>query len=166
MGAIGFREAPAGRLSVPDVPLFPTRHLSVDQPHGPPDQAPTWVEIMGAMAEARRALDQALAGAREPQERARLEDDAQRFAYGEATFDLHDHLLRAVASDRAADRAGARRELAQADAAANRLRGMRDVVQVAASHANARDGLDASHVERTLAWWRARLASGKREQTQ
>jgi len=161
IGAFAYGGVPAGRLTAPGVPLFPLKHLPFDQRHGPPNDAPTWVETMGAMREARQALDAALAGCRDPLERTRLEDDARRFAYGEATFALYDHLVRTAERDRAADRAGAERELALADSAASRLRGMRDVVQVAASHANARDGLDASHVEPTLAWFHARYRGSR-----
>jgi len=156
-GAVGTSGTPAGRLTMPGAALFPMRHLPFDRRHGPPDDAPTWVEVTGAMGEARQSLDRALAGCRDPLERARLEDDARRFAYGEATFALYDHLLRTIERDRAADRGGALRELALADSAARRLEMMRDVVQVAASHANARDGLEASHVGPALAWWHARL---------
>jgi hypothetical protein len=160
VGAFAYGGVKAGRLTVPNVPLFPLRHLPPDRRHGPPNDAPTWVETMSAMGEARRALDAALAACRDALERARLKDDARRFAYGEATYALYDHLVRTVERHRAGDRAGAERELALADSAAIRLRTMRDVVQVAASHANARDGLDASHVEATLAWWRERLGAG------
>jgi hypothetical protein len=159
-GAFGYSGAPAGRLTLSSAPLFPLRHLTYVERHGPPNDAPTWLETLAAVREARAALDAALAACRDPLERARLKDDERRFAYGEATFALYDHLLRLVAHDRAADRAGAARELALADSAASRLRAMRDVVQVAASHANARDGLDASHVEPTLAYFHARYRTG------
>jgi hypothetical protein len=160
VGAFAYGGSPAGRLAAPGVPLFPLQHLPFDQRHSPPNAAPTWVETMTAMREARQALDHALATCRDSLERVRLADDAQRFAYGEATFALYDHLIRTAERDRAADHTGAARELALADSAASRLRTMRDVVQVAASHANARDGLEASHVEATLAYFHARYRAG------
>jgi hypothetical protein len=161
IGAFGFSGAPAGRLTAPDAPLFSLEHLRYDQRSAPANGAPSWQETMDAMRRARQALDAALAACRGPLERARLLDDERRFAYGEATFALYDVLLRVAGRDRAGDRVGMRRELAAADSLADRLRAVRDLVQVASSHANARDGLEASHVEPTLAYFRARARRGR-----
>ena len=158
IGAFGTGGAPAGRLTAAAMPLFPLAHLGYDRRSAPANSAPSWVETMDAMRRARHELDAALAVCRGPLERSRLLDDERRFAYGEATFALYDRVLRAAGCDRAGDGAGLARELAAADSLAGRLRTVHDLVQVASSHANARDGLDASHVERTLAYFRARVA--------
>ncbi|HET7224200.1 MAG TPA: DUF4838 domain-containing protein, partial [Candidatus Eisenbacteria bacterium] len=71
IGALGSSD-PAGRLTNPALPLMPLAHL----------QPPTWMETLAAMRAARVALDRARALARAPGERARLDDDAARFAYG------------------------------------------------------------------------------------
>jgi hypothetical protein len=50
-----------------------------------------------------------------------------------------------------------RRALTQADSIAARLKAVRDLVQVAGTHADAADGLEASHVAPTLTYFHSRF---------
>lgn len=144
-----------GRLAETRLPVFPLRHLREHAAPDTLDRAASLDEIDQAMAAARRAIDDAgrdLAG----EEHARIAEVERRFAYGEAVFQLYSSLIRTAAAHRAGDGDGARRAFAVAATAAGRLRGIHDLVQVAASHANAADGLEASGVVTTYDYF-ARL---------
>jgi len=158
IGALGASN-PGGRLLNPATTLMPFRHLRLDAAPGEP---PSWPEIMAAMGAARRALDEAGARISSPDQRARWSDDAARFAYGERTFELWDAVLRlgrAVRGDATLDVGAA---LADADSAAAALRLMRDVVHGAGEHADAVDGLEASHVAPALAEFHRRFGHARR----
>ena len=146
---------PGGRLSDPRLPVFALRHLRQSPSPDTQDRAPSLDEIDRAMAAARRTLDEAsegLAG----EERARIAEVERRFAYGEATFALYSSLIRTALAHRARDGDAARQHFAVAEDAARRLRRVGDLVQVASSHANAVDGLEASGVRPTFDYF-ARL---------
>jgi hypothetical protein len=99
-----------------------------------------------AMRGARAALDSARAACGDSTEALRLDEEAHRFAYGEATLDFHTALLTLYTLHRQGDAQGARAQWPLLEAAAGRLREMRDVVQVSASHANAADGFEATRL--------------------
>ena len=158
VGAFGTTGAVGGRLADPRFPLFPLQHLQERTVHPAANDAPDLDEIAAAMRAARRALD----AARDPMVVARLREEERRFAYGEAMFSFWEHLIRVAAFHRAGDTAAARREWPAVEAEAVRLRAVHDLVQVAASHANARDGLEASQVVPTYEFFRRRYSSGVR----
>jgi hypothetical protein len=113
------------------------------------------------MADARAALERAHAAVHDPGARARLADDDARFTYGERTFALYDRLLRLARADRGELDIDVRTALADADSLAAALAGVHDLVQAAGEHANARDGLQASHVAPALAWFHMRFRGGR-----
>ena len=160
IGAFGAAGAPRGRLTVRAWPVFTNAHLRAAPAGRAVNSAPAWSEIMAAMSAARRALDRARRLAREPGERARLDADDRRFRYGELTFALYDRVFRLAGADRGTDGTqgvDVRRALAEADSIAAGLRAIRGLVHVAGEHADARDGLEASHVAPTLAYFHERF---------
>jgi hypothetical protein len=159
VGVYGTSGTAGGRLADHRLPVFPLRHLQLDSPAGGAPLAPSLAGMAEAMRGARRELDAARAACRDSLERDRLADDERRFAYGEAMFAFYDHLVRVALQERRGDAAGARREFAGVERAARRLRAVRDLVRVASSHANARDGLEASGVVATYDFFRRRYGS-------
>jgi hypothetical protein len=151
VGAFGTSGAAAGRLTDVRFPLFPLRHL---QPRGERPYGPGVDDIAELMRDARAALDSARTVATDPLVRARIEDDARRFEYGEAMFGFWLGLIRVAGAHRAQDAAAARREWPAVEAAAARLRGVHDLVQVSGRDADARDGLAASQVLPTYEYFR------------
>jgi hypothetical protein len=91
-----------------------------------------------------------------------LRDEAQRFAYGEAMIGFWGGLIRVAALHRAGDAAAARSAWPLVEMEAVRLRAVRELVQVAGSHANARDGLEASGVAPTYEFLRRRYGAAGR----
>jgi hypothetical protein len=147
--------APGGRLSEARFPVFPLRHLRESPAPDTLDRAASLDEIDQAMAAARRSLDEAAAGM-SGDERIRIAEVEGRFAYGEATFALYSSLIRTALAHRARDGDAARRSFTVAEDAVRRLGRVADLVQVASSHANAADGLEASGVRPTFEYF-ARL---------
>jgi hypothetical protein len=134
------------RLTDEGTALFPHDHFHYEAHHPVLNDGPDLVEIMDAMSRARRQIDDALMECQGATERARLVEDERRFAYGEATFRFYYHLVRTAMFYRRGDAPQARRELAAASREASLLESIVDLVQVASSHANAKNGLDASGV--------------------
>ena len=157
IGAFGVAGASQGRLSVRTIPVLPFAHLPYVPAARGANAAPAWSEVMSAMHAARAALDRARGAALTPGERARLDDDEQRFAYGQLTFTLYDCLLSLALADRGQTSIDVPRALAAADSAAAGLERVHDLVQVAGAHSDARDGLEASHVAPTLDYFRRRF---------
>jgi hypothetical protein len=151
--------AAGGRLAQPGARLFPLAHLQPFPTQLSHDQAPSLEEIEAAMRSARAALDRARGLARDPIERSRLDEEERRFAYGEAMFRFDIGLIRTSMGARMGDEKAARAAFAAADSAARVLRGITDLVQVSASHANARDGLEASGVTATYELFRKRYGN-------
>jgi len=152
MGALGSANA-GGRLANAVTPVFPNGHLRADAT----GLGLSWRDIGSAWRTAAGAVAEARALATTPAERARLDDDAARIAYGADTYALWDACVRlglAVRGDASID---TRAALAAADSAAARLRAVHDPVHGAGEHADARDGLDASHVEGALAAFHRRF---------
>ncbi len=152
-----------GRLAQEHLALFPLRHLQERSTPEGPNHAASLDEIDQAVRAARLDIDAALAGGHDPVERARVHDVERRFFYGEAVLSFYSALIRTAAADRARDGNSARRWFARAADAAGRLRAVHDLVQVAASHANASDGLEASGVRATYEYFGRRYGGGARE---
>lgn len=136
-----------GRLDSRTPGLFPLEHLHYEPYHPAINDAPDMVEIVAAMAQARREIDDALLECRDKTERGRLIEDERRFAYGEAMVLFLYHLARTQLFDQRGEEELARHEVIAVEEMAERLRQVVDLVQVAYRHANGKNGLDASQAE-------------------
>jgi hypothetical protein len=132
------------RLTNDSAEIFPYEHLHYEAYHPAQNDGPDVVEIVDAMARARRAMDDALLACANPTERARLLEDERRFAYGEATVGFYYHLVRVALFHRKGDAEQARHELELADRQAAILQGIVDLTQLSGAGTNGKDGLDAS----------------------
>jgi hypothetical protein len=111
---------------------------------GAENAAPKVAEMEQAWRSARHSLDRAKAATRDPAARARLELVERRFEYGRAMFEFYRQILDAALAHHTRRTDVVRERLAIADSLAERLEAITDLVQVSASHANARNGLEAS----------------------
>lgn len=127
--------------------IFNIDHLHYKRHRPTLNDGPDMVEIVAAMHRARGHLDDALITCRDAAEKARLTEDERRFAYGEAMIDFIYHMVRTAMFQRQNDPELARNEFALAERAAAILEKIVDLVQVASSHANARNGLEATTLE-------------------
>jgi len=145
--------AAGGRLAHLQTPVFPLRHLRESKTQFATDDGPDLDEIEAAMRRSRVSLERAWKKARGAHAHDRMEEVRRRFDYGESMISFYAALIRTAVADRARDGDRARAEFAEAAIAARGLRGVTDLVQVSASHANAHDGLEASGVRQTYEYF-------------
>src|SRR5262252_8812261 len=110
---------------------------------------PSLNETMEAMMSANKAIETAIASCHDSLERLRLDEVNRRFQYGRSTYQLYDGLIGTALDRQRGDEQAARSVFRLAVKAADQLQEIHDLVQVASTHANAADGLEASGVKRT-----------------
>lgn len=125
--------------------IFQLEHLHYEAYHPVLNDAPDMVEIVEAMNQARRQIDDALLECSNLQERLRLLEDERRFAYGEAMIRFYYHMVRTGLFQRKNDPEQARREFVLVERQAEILRGVVDLVQVAGTNDKTKNGLDATN---------------------
>lgn len=135
--------------------VFPLDHFHEESLHPSANDAPDLADIDAAMAGVRSDMAGALSEGRDPAERARLEEDAARIDYGDATLAFYSALLRLHErhwSGRAAEAAAYWPAL---EAAATRLRAIRDMTTGAGTHADAADAFQATRLTEVYEKYRA-----------
>ncbi len=120
--------------------------------------------MIAAMQRARREIDAALVECADTVERARLLEDERRFAYGESMFLFYYHLVRLTMFHTRNDETSALREFQYVERFADQLRRITDLVQVASSHANAKDGLDATQATNVYDFFRKKYGTNDADQ--
>ena len=85
----------------------------------------------------------------------------RRFAYGEAMFFFYYHLVRTSIFHRRHNETLARHEFSSVEQFAERLQEITDLVQVSSSHANAKNGLEATQAVDEYKFFQARYGSKK-----
>ncbi len=141
-------------------PVFPLDHLHEDRYHPAANDGPDLADIDAAMAAVRIDLAAARAACRDPAERARLAEDAARIDYGDATLAFYSALLRLHERHIAGRRDLAREFWPALEAAATRLRAIRDMTQGAGPHADAPDGFQATRLAEFYERYRAFYGAG------
>ena len=152
----GIRYILRKRLIEDSTSIFPLEHFRYDVYKPVLNDGPDLVEIMAEMALARREIDAALMQCSDATEQARLLEDESRFAYGEAMFGYYYHLIRTALFHRRRNTTLAGHEFKLVEQFAERLRGVTDLVQVSASHANAKNGFDATQTEEEYNFFKER----------
>lgn len=160
VGSIGFGEST--RLLDTRVPIFRLKHLGDEPPPAIADSSTTLTGIETSLSAARAALDAGRARNHDPRVAARLAEVDARFRYGDAMLRFWIALIRAAEAAREDRAADLRTQIAVADSQAARLRAVTDLVQVAATHANASDGLAASGATRVYQQLREIAATAPR----
>jgi hypothetical protein len=132
------------RLTSKGQEMFPLEHLRYEPNCSASNDGPDMVEMVDAMHLAEKNLHASLVSCADETERARLLEDAQRFAYGKAMVLFYYHLVRTAIFHHRSYELMARHEFQYVEHFAKELKQIKDLVQVASSHANAQDGLDAT----------------------
>jgi len=140
----------ARRLEVGAPELFPNPHLQYATTAFPRNDGVDLEEILASAATCRQILDQVRGMALPERIVDRLVEDERGLVYGEQTVRFYGALCRAYALDRAARADEARAALAEARALAGELRADTVSASAASSHANARNGLEASYAAGAL----------------
>lgn len=132
------------RLTDPNVTMFAHEHLQYAPSERDVNDGPSMVEIVAAIARARRLIDEALLECSDPTECSRLTEDERRFAYGEAMLLFYYDLVRTAIFHHRGDKQQASREFAAASRQAAILEKVVDFVQVCSSHCSFENGFHAS----------------------
>jgi len=141
--------------------LFDLQHMRYEVSHPPKNDGPDFVEIVEAVRRGRRLIDAAAAmEGLTPKQQARIREDERLFRYAENTILFYDALIRTrrlLDAGRRDEAAGAFR---QAERYGDLLRSDTESTKWASSHANARNGLEASFAAPELE--RLRRALGRK----
>lgn len=127
--------------------LFATTHVRLETRGPGPDDGIDLAESLEALAECRRLMDACLKMNLPPAVRLRIEEDDRNLRYGENTVKLYDSVARSILARRAGDRESAARHFRAGIPCARALMEETGIVKASASHANAKNGLDASLIE-------------------
>ena len=124
--------------------MFSLEHLHYDTYHPALNDGPDIVDMVDAMRRARKEIDASLMQCTDETERKRLLEDERRFAYGEAMVFFYYHLVRTAIFYHRNNDAMAKHELGYVEQFVDRLKEVTNLVHVSSSHANAKDGFEAT----------------------
>ncbi len=124
--------------------IFDLDHIKYKQHKPLVNDGPDIVEMMDAMEQAKKHIEQSLIDCNDTIELLRLLEDQKRFEYGYVMYKYIFYMIRTSVFHVRNDREMASREFAIAEEYAEELRNMVDVVQVSSDHANAPNGFEAA----------------------
>ena len=130
--------------------LFPLQHLQLKETHPPLNDGVDLEESVAGLGRCRTIMDEALAAAGPGLLRERLLEDDRNLRYAAHTVNLYYFVAQALLARRAGDLEKARGFYRAAEPHARGLKEETGILQTSASHANAKDGLEASQIE--AAW--------------
>ncbi|NOY59028.1 MAG: DUF4838 domain-containing protein [Calditrichaeota bacterium] len=130
-------------------PLFNLQHLHLKEYHPPENDGVDLEESVVALQECRQIMDKLLAKDWSPTMQARLAIDDENLRYGANTVNFYYYVAQAIMAKRSGNLQQARKFYKKSIPYARGLKEETEIVQTASSHANAKDGLEASQIEST-----------------
>jgi hypothetical protein len=127
--------------------LFPSEHLKLEPYHPAKNAGVSLEESVHALAECRTIMDHLRAQDLPGEVKQRLAEDDRNLRYAENTVNLYYYLVQALMAKKHQNLEEARRFYRLTVPFAEGLRNETEIVKTASSHANAKDGLEASLVE-------------------
>jgi len=124
--------------------IYPKKHFQYEPSFFLMNDGIDLIEMKDYITAARRDIDAALLLCTDETEMLRLLEDERRFAYGEDMVNFHYHIYRTAMFHHKKNENRARREMACLDRYAEKLRATHELLQVSSTHANAKNGLDAT----------------------
>jgi hypothetical protein len=129
--------------------LFDNEHLKLEEYHPAKNAGVSLGESVRALQECRTIMDRLRARDLPSEVEQRLAEDDRNLRYAENTVNLYYYLAQSMMARKQLKLEEAKRFYRLSVPFAQGLRSETEIVQTASSHANAKDGLDASLVERT-----------------
>ena len=139
--------------------IFTKQHFSYETQHPLLNDGTDILEMKDYFAEARTSIDSALLLCTDNTERQRLLEDEYRFSYGEDMFMFHYHLYRTAMFYHEGNEDMARHEFAHLQYYAERLKNIVDLVEVSSSHANAKNGFEATQAADTFDFFKEKYGN-------
>jgi hypothetical protein len=127
--------------------LFPTEHLKLKEYHPAKNAGVSLEESVRALAECRSIMDRLRTRDLPGAVKLRLAEDDRNLRYAENTVNLYYYLVQALMAKKQQNPDEARRFYRLTLPYAEGLRKETEIVQSASTHANAKDGLEASLVQ-------------------
>lgn len=127
--------------------LFGTEHLKLEEYHPAKNAGVSLGESVRALQECRTIMDRLRAEDLPGEVKLRLAEDDRNLRYAENTVNLYYYMAQALMARKQQNLEQARQFYRRTVPYAQGLRNETEILQTASSHANARDGLDASLVE-------------------
>jgi Domain of unknown function (DUF4838) len=128
--------------------LFGTEHLKLEPYHPAKNAGVSLEESVRALQECRTLMDRLRARGLPSEVKLRLAEDDRNLRYAENTVNLYFYLAQALMARKQHNLEQAQQFYRRTLPFAQGLREETEIVQTASSHANAKDGLDASLVEK------------------
>jgi hypothetical protein len=128
--------------------LFDNEHLKLEEYHPAKNAGISLGESVSALKECRTIMDSLKSRNLPSEVKLRLAEDDRNLAYSENTVNLYYYLAQAITAARQQNLDEAKRFYRLTLPFAQGLRDETGILQTASSHANAKDGLDASLVEK------------------
>jgi len=151
------RRSLASRINGPHFPLFITRHLQLTESHPENNDAVDLEQSVRALRECRMILRAVLKNPDSERLKRRLIEDDVNLRYASNTAALYYHFSGMLMAFRKGDINGAREQYRLTLPHAARLRAETRIVASASSHANSKNGLEASRIAGTYRRWGKRL---------
>ena len=129
-------------------PLFNLEHLHLKEYHPSANDGVDLEESVLALKACRSIMDSLLQKQWPDVMQQRLADDDKNLRYGENTVNFYYYISQCILAKRAGDVDKAREFYRKTIPYAKALKAETEIVQTASSHANAKDGLDATRIEK------------------
>ena len=126
--------------------IFPLDHLHYEEFHPVLNDGPDVVEMYEEYHQARKYIDQALFLCSDSLEQKRLLEDERRFAYGENMMEFNYHIIRTALFHQQHKAELAAQEFKLTVYYADKLRAIKDLVEVLYSDSNIKNGYDATYL--------------------
>lgn len=138
----------ADQMNSNDSLLFPLDHLQLKEHHPIKNDGVDLEESVMALQDCRRIMDTILMQPSDDRMRRILAEDDRNLRYAENTVLLYYNIARSIVAKRAGDLAGAKEYYRLTIPLTVALEAEKEILQTSSSHANAKDGFEASLIKK------------------
>ena len=143
-------------------PLFHLEHLKLKEYHPEKNDGVDLEESVLSLKECRKIMDTVIKSNNTANLVTRLSEDDQNLRYAENTVNFYYYVSQAIEAERAENLTEARDFFTKSIPFARALQAETEIVQTSSSHANAKNGLEATRIENKYREMGKRLAPGFR----
>jgi hypothetical protein len=138
-----------GRINADETPLFNLQHLQLKESRPPKNDGVDLEESVMALKECRSIMNELLSQKWAENIQQRMLEDDRNLKYAENTIFLYYYVAQAIIAKRESNMKDAMNMYKKSIPFAKALESEKEIVQTSSSHANAKDGLEASLIKDT-----------------